>query len=139
MRKRVRKPLAFLMALLMTMSVFGSQVMAEGTPSSDAAVVTQGDEGAAGDAASAEAEGNDSGQSVQADNAKSAGQQGEEENRMPVRQTLRARMLRVQTDRIRTSRVRTARTLMHRVRTRREATAVLTSRWNMFRRSSLTV
>ena len=76
MRKRVRKPLAFLMALLMTMSVFGSQVMAEGTPSSDAAVVTQGDEGAAGDAASAEAEGNDSGQSVQADNAKSAGQQG---------------------------------------------------------------
>ena len=76
MRKRVRKPLAFLMALLMTMSVFGSQVMAEGTPSSDAAVVTQGDEGAAGDAASAETEGNDSGQSVQADNAKSAGQQG---------------------------------------------------------------
>ena len=64
------------MALLMTMSVFGSQVMAEGTPSSDAAVVTQGDEGAAGDAASAETEGNDSGQSVQADNAKSAGQQG---------------------------------------------------------------
>lgn len=76
MRKRVRKPLAFLMALLMTMSVFGSQVMAEGTPSSDAAVVTQGGEGAAGDAASAETEGNDSGQSVQADNAKSAGQQG---------------------------------------------------------------
>lgn len=76
MRKRVRKPLAFLMALLMTLSVFGGQVMAEGTPSSDAAVVTQGDEGAAGDAASAEAEGNDSGQSVQADNAKSAGQQG---------------------------------------------------------------
>ena len=42
MRKRVRKPLAFLMALLMTMSVFGSQVMAEGTPSSDAAVLRRG-------------------------------------------------------------------------------------------------
>lgn len=79
MRKRVRKPLAFLMALLMTMSVFGSQVMAEDTSSSDAAVVTQGDEGTAGDAVSAEAAADDSGQSAQADNGKNAGQQGAEQ------------------------------------------------------------
>ena len=48
MRKRVKKPLALLMALLMMLTMFGSQVFAESTAPADAAAAVQGEEGTAG-------------------------------------------------------------------------------------------
>ena len=47
MRKRVKKPLALLMALLMMLTMFGSQVFAESTAPADAAAAVQGEEGTA--------------------------------------------------------------------------------------------